>query len=61
MTHCNTILSQVLTVIPKYEFEALTKKYRSNKWTQKFTNWNQFVYLLYGQLKQKDSLRDVCL
>ena len=59
MAHSNTVLSQILRIFPRHEFEALCRKYPSSIQMQTFTNWTQFVVMLTAQLAGLDSLRSI--
>ena len=59
MAHCNTILSQILTLIPRHEFEALAKKHHSGRMFRTASRWSQFVTMAIGQLSGRRSLRDL--
>jgi len=55
----NTIMTELLKLIPRYEFEKLEKQYNSNYYTKYFTGWQQFLVLLFSQVGSKDSLREI--
>lgn len=59
MSHSNTILSQVLKIFSRHEFESLATKHHEGVKLRSATRWSQFVYLLTGQLTKRDSLRDI--
>lgn len=59
MCHSNTTLSQILKLFPRHEFDRLTKKYHTGAKLRSGTRWSQFVYLITGQLTNRDSLRDI--
>lgn len=59
MSHINTIYSQLLQLIPRHEFESLVKKHKGDHYVKYFTCWQQFISLLYAQIRKKDSLRDI--
>lgn len=45
MAHCNTILSQILKLVPRHEFETLAKQHHSGRAFRKASRWSQFVSL----------------
>lgn len=53
------IFSQLMDVIPKYEFRKIVARYKGNYRVQKFTCWTQFLCLCFGQLTFRESLRDL--
>lgn len=59
MAHCNTILSQILKLVPRHEFEALANKHHSGRAFRTASRWSQFVTMGIGQLSGRRSLRDV--
>lgn len=59
MENFNTIFNQLLTLIPKNEFNQFVGQHNSNKYTKKLTAWNQFSALMFAQATNKDSLRDI--
>lgn len=59
MSHFNTIYNQLLHLIPRHQFETLVKQYKGDHYVKYFTCWQQFVTLLYAQIRKKDSLRDI--
>lgn len=59
MAHYNTILHQLLTLIPRHQFEGLVKALDGDRYVKTFTTWNQLTVMLYAQAGGKDSLRDI--
>ena len=59
MAHSNTILHQVLQLIPRHDFGALVKKHLGNQYVKRFKCWHQLIVLLYAQASGKDSLREI--
>lgn len=59
MAHCNTILSQLLKLVPRHEFETLAKQHHSGRSFRTASRWAQFVTLMMGQLSGRNSLRDL--
>lgn len=53
------LLSQVLTYIPKYQFDKVVDKYDGNYRAKGFSCWEQFVCMVFAQLTYRDSLRDI--
>ncbi len=58
-----TIFSQIMSCIPKYEFEKRVIKYKDNYKIRQFSCWDQFLSMSFAQLTYRESLRDieVCL
>ncbi len=59
MAHCNTILAQILNIVPRNEFEKLANQYHSGRSFRTAMRWSQFVAMCLGQLSGRNSLRDV--
>lgn len=59
MAHSNTVLKQMLNLIPRHQFENIVKKHSGNRYVKRFSCWNQLTTLLYAQASGKDSLREV--
>ena len=59
MAHCNTILAQILKIVPRHEFETLAKQHHSGRAFRKASRWSQFVSLTMAQLSGRNSLRDI--
>lgn len=54
-----TVLGQLLDVLPRDKFELLTGQHRGDRCVRKLTCWQQLTILLYAQITEKDSLRDI--
>ena len=59
MVHCNTILNQILNLVPRHEFERLANQHHSGRSFRTASRWSQFVCMLVCQLTESKSLRDV--
>ncbi len=59
MAHCNTILSQILKLVPRHEFETLAKQHHSGRSFRTASRWSQFVVLMMAQMAGRSSLRDI--
>ena len=55
----NTIMTELLKIIPRYEFDKLERQHKSNYYTKYFTGWQQLLVLLFAQAGNKDSLREI--
>lgn len=53
------IFTQVCKFLPKRAFDCIVNKYEGNKWVKSFTCWNHLLVLIYGQLTNRESLRDL--
>lgn len=59
MAHCSTVLSQIVRIFPRHEFQSLANKHHVGQKFRSFSRWTQFVALLTAQLTSRSSLRDV--
>lgn len=61
MRQINTIMRELLNIIPRYEFNKVVDRHSGNRYTKYFTCWHQLVTLLYSQISNKESLREIIL
>jgi hypothetical protein len=59
MNKVYTIFSELLKLCPRYQFDKAVEQYQGDRYVKTFTTWQQFMAILYSQIKQKDSLRDI--
>jgi Transposase DDE domain/Domain of unknown function (DUF4372) len=59
MSHCNTVLSQLLKMVGKHEFEKIASTHHQGQKLRKTSRWSQFVALAFAQLTGRQSLRDI--
>lgn len=59
MSHNNTVISQLLKLIPRHEFEALANKHHAGRSFRKASRWSQFITMAIAQLSGRNSLRDI--
>ena len=59
MNKVYTIFSELLKLCPRYHFEKAVEQYQGDRYVKSFTTWQQFMAILYSQITQKDSLRDI--
>ena len=59
MAHFSTVLSQMLKMIPRHEFEKLANTVDGKVRSTALSRWSQFVALTVGQLNGRQSLRDI--
>ena len=50
MAQSDTILKQLLVLVPRYEFDALTKAHHAGQKFRSYNRWSQFLAMLIGQL-----------
>jgi hypothetical protein len=54
-----SLLSQILTYMPKYQFDKIIEKFKGNYKAQEFSCWEQYVCMVFAQLTYRESLRDI--
>jgi len=59
MHHYNTILSQMLKMFSRHEFQKTVSDTGTQYHARGFSSWNHFVFMLFGQLAGVDSLRGI--
>ena len=57
---CSSIFGQLLQIFPKNEFYSTVRETDSEKGAKEFTCWGQLVAMLFCQMGQAQSLREIC-
>ena len=60
MNRVCSIFSQLLQFFPRLEFEQAVRETRAERHARGFTCWGQFIAMLFCQLGQARSLREIC-
>jgi hypothetical protein len=60
MIRVASLFSQLLSLFPRTEFYAAVKEHQADRYAKGFTCWEQFVSMLFCQLAQAKSLREIC-
>ena len=55
------VFAQLLSFLDPFVFLRIAKKYDGDKYVKHFSCWNQLAVLMFGQLSNRESLRDVVL
>jgi len=55
----NTVFSQLLQLICQYRFKKCVDRYDGDRYTKRFSCWQQLLVLLFAQAKGLTSLRDI--
>ena len=55
------VFAQLTDFLPYEEFKYIIKKYHGNKGIRDFSCWNQLLMMMFGQLSNCDSMRDLCI
>jgi len=53
------VFTQLVDHLPRKFFEWLVTKYDGNKYVKSFSCWNHLLVLLFGQLSNREGLRDL--
>lgn len=53
------VFAQIMSYLPKRQFDNLVKKYRGNHRVRKFSCWDQFLCMAFAQLTYRSSIRDI--
>ena len=53
------VFAQITEFLPRRVFDGIVLKYKGNKHIRTFTCWNQMLCMVFGQLTNRDSLRDL--
>ncbi|MGA8815085.1 MAG: IS4 family transposase [Candidatus Sulfotelmatobacter sp.] len=60
MNQFSSVFGQILQIFPKTQFYSAVNETKSEKGAKGFTCWGQFVAMLFCQLGQARSLREIC-
>jgi len=58
MKYHNTILGQMLTLFSRLQFQNIVNQYKGDHRSRSLKCWDQFIFILFGQLSSRDSLRN---
>lgn len=61
MNKVKYVFSQLLDFLDKDVFLRISNKYNGNRYVKSFTCWNQLAVMMFGQLSNRESLRDLVL
>ena len=53
------VFSQLVSFLDRNKFNYIVRKYAGDKYVKHFTCWNQLLALMFGQLSNRESLRDL--
>lgn len=53
------VFAQLVEFLPQRVFDGFVLKYSGNKHVRHFSCWNQLLCMIFGQLTNRDSLRDL--
>jgi hypothetical protein len=53
------VFAQLVSFLDRNKFNYIVRKYEGDKYVKHFTCWNQLLALMFGQLSNRESLRDL--
>ena len=59
MKSTTSLFSQILHIMPRHSFERLVREYKAERHAKGFSSWDQYVSMLFCQLAQSKSLREI--
>ena len=59
MSQGQYVFTQLCSFLPKRVFDCLVDKYDGNKWLKSFTCWHHLLVMVFGQLSNRKSMRDL--
>ncbi|MGC9329265.1 MAG: IS4 family transposase [Candidatus Hinthialibacter sp.] len=60
MAYSTSLFSQILSIIPRLTFDRIVHQFHGNRYAKNFSCWDQLVAMLFCQLGQAQSLREIC-
>ena len=55
------VFAQLTSFLNRSKFNRIVTKYEGDKYVKHFTCWNQLLTLMFGQLSNRESLRDLII
>lgn len=55
------VFAQLVSFLNRSKFNRIVAKYKGDKYVKHFTCWNQLLALMFGQLSNRESLRDLII
>ena len=59
MAQVQFVFSQLVSFLDRNHFNYLVRKYGGDKYVKHFSCWNQLLVMMFGQLSNRESLRDL--
>jgi hypothetical protein len=60
MMRCSSLFSQLISLFDRHKFSALVHAHQAERYSKGFSSWDHFVAMLFCQLAQAKSLREIC-
>ena len=61
MAYNTTIFGQMIHFISRLDFKSIVNEHNGDHRIRRFSCWDQFVFLLFGQFSKRESLRETVL
>lgn len=55
------VFAQLTEFLPRRVFDTIVQRHDGNRYVKHFTCWNQLLCMMFGELSNRDSLRDLML
>ena len=55
------VFAQLVCFLDRNKFNHIVRKYDGDKYVKHFTCWNQLLTMMFGQLSNRESLRDLII
>ena len=55
------VFAQLISFLNEDKFRRIVNKFQGNRYIKHFTCWNQLLSLMFGQLSNRESLRDLII
>ena len=59
MAQVKFVFSQLVSFLDRNHFNYLVRKYGGDKYVKHFSCWNQLLVMMFGQLSNRESMRDL--
>ena len=59
MFHDKFVFAQLVAFLDRSKFNRIVAKYNGDRYVKHLTCWNQFLAMMFGQLTNRESLRDL--
>ena len=60
MLRSASLFNQLLKLFPRDQFQSAVNQHQGDRYSKGFTCWDQFVAMLFCQMAQAHSLREIC-
>jgi hypothetical protein len=60
MIRCASLFSQLVALFSRVQFQQLVLKHGAERYSKGYSSWDHFVAMLFCQMAQAKSLREIC-